>query len=161
MHEDFAGHIARMFQGLGDGIQFKTGWAFVFGVIGSAMGGVWPLFVLLVLLLILDFVLGFWRAGRTTGWKRSKVWAGVLKPVFYVLAVIVMALVEEALAQSAPFRLPVRDLFVGYLCVNEGLSCLEHLSFFGVPVPASIRERLREYRETLCAPHAPTRQDRR
>ncbi|WMW64402.1 phage holin family protein [Nitratidesulfovibrio liaohensis] len=160
MHDEIAGSIGRLLESLGDGMQFKSGWALVFGVIGAALGGVWPLVILLVLLLTVDFALGFARASRTGGWKSSKFAAGWMKYVFYVLAVFVMALAEEAIAQSAPFRIPVRDLFVGYLCVNEALSCLEHLSFFGVPVPASIRERLREYRDTLCAPtHQP--QDRR
>lgn len=151
MLEQFAGYTERLIEGLGDGIAFKSGWAFVFGVVGAALGGVWPLVILLVFLLTVDFILGFARASRTGGWKSSKFAAGWMKYVFYPLAVFVMALAEEAIAQSAPFRIPVRDMFVAYLCVNEALSCLEHLSFFGVPVPASIRDRLREYRDTLCS----------
>ena len=64
------------------------------------------------------------------------------------VAVLVMAAVEHAVRQSGvPF--PVRDFFIAFLCVNEALSCMEHLAFFGVPFPHKLRGRLRKYRDAI------------
>ncbi|ADP87165.1 phage holin family protein [Nitratidesulfovibrio vulgaris] len=118
--------------------------------VGTLLGGVGMMISLLFLLLVIDFALGFcraWRAGRVSS---SKLRGGGLKFVFYFLSIVVMAAVQAATSQSTGMTIPLRDVFVAYLCVNEGLSCLEHLSYFGVPVPEKIRERLRAYRDNLC-----------
>lgn len=70
------------------------------------------------------------------------------KIVLYAVAVFVVAAVEHAFRASG-VPLPIRNFFVAFLCANEGLSCLDHLSFFGVPVPSGIRARLRSYRDKI------------
>ena len=129
-------------------ILFKGLCSTICAVVAGMFGGVAALMTVLFLLLCCDFLLGFWRAWRCHCVSARKARAGALKMVFYAIAVFVMAAVEHAVRNcGAP--LPVRDVFLAFLCVNEGLSCLDHLSFFGVPVPARIRDRLRSYREKI------------
>jgi toxin secretion/phage lysis holin len=122
------------------------------GFIGALMGGTGAAVNVLVMLMTVDFVLGFWRACRLQAVSASKLKAGCLKYVFYGLSIIVMAGVDFVVGQNVPVKLPLRDLFVAYLCISEGLSALEHLAFFGVPVPSKLRSALREYRDTICPP---------
>lgn len=80
-----------------------------------------------------------WVLNRISGRKMR---AGAGKMFFYAVAV------EHAVRQSGiPF--PVRDFFLAFLCINEALSCMEHLAFFGVPFPRRLRERLRKYRDAI------------
>lgn len=152
---DLPGIVNGYLESIGAHAAFKGWWGVVCAVIGTALGGIWTMAVLLTALVLLDYVLGFWRAWRSGCLRRSKGIAGLGKFFFYALAGLVAALVEASINQSAPVRVPVCDIVLGYLCVNEGLSCFEHLAYFGVPLPTGLRERLREYRDTLCAPHAP------
>ena len=106
------------------------------------------LVVILFLLLCCDFLLGFCRAWVLDRISGRKMRAGVCKMFFYFVAVLVMAAVEHAVRQSGvPF--PVRDFFIAFLCINEALSCMEHLAFFGVPFPHKLRGRLRKYRDAI------------
>lgn len=150
---DLPGALSSFLESLGAQSSFKTCWGFVCGVLGAALGGVWTLFVLLLALMLLDYALGFCRAWNTRSLRRSKAMAGVAKFLFYTLAWFVAALVEASINESSPVKIPVRDVVIGYLCMNEGLSCFEHLAFFGVPLPTGLRSRLREYRDTIgCGP---------
>lgn len=129
-------------------VFFKSIASTIGAVVAGMFGGVAALVTVLFLLLCCDFLLGFWRAWRRHCVSARKARAGVMKMFFYAIAVFVMAAVEHAVRNcGAP--LPVRDVFLAFLCVNEALSCLDHLAFFGVPVPARIRERLRSYREKI------------
>lgn len=113
--------------------------------IAAVLGGSVPLVSALVALLVLDFVLGFKRAWQLGRFSRHKAKAGIFKIVLYMITVLVMGLTEFSLGNI----LPIRDLMISYLCVTEALSCIEHLSFFGVPIPQALRERLKNYRDCL------------
>ena len=111
----------------------------------AVFGGSVPLVSALVALWVLDFVLGFrraWQLGRLSGHKFR---AGLFKIVLYMITILVMGITEFSLGNI----LPIRDLMISYLCVTEALSCIEHLSFFGVPIPQALRERLTNYRDCL------------
>lgn len=117
-------------------------------ILSSMLGGVATLVVVLFLLLACDFLLGFCRAWVLDRISGRKMRAGAGKMFFYAVAVLVMAAVEHAVRQSGvPF--PVRDFFIAFLCINEALSCMEHLAFFGVPFPRKLRGRLRKYRDAI------------
>lgn len=72
--------------------------------------------------------------------------------VFYAITIFVAAAAEHA-ARTFGAPLPIRDFILAYLCINEALSCFNHLSFFGVPVPSHIRERLHQYRDKIMGEH--------
>ena len=129
-------------------VPFKMTASLFGSVVASMLGGVSALVVILFLLLCCDFLLGFCRAWVLDRISGRKMRAGVCKMFFYFVAVLVMAAVEHAVRQSGvPF--PVRDFFIAFLCINEALSCMEHLAFFGVPFPHKLRGRLRKYRDAI------------
>jgi toxin secretion/phage lysis holin len=113
--------------------------------LAAVFGGSVPLMSALVALWVLDFVLGFKRAWRLGRLSRHKFRAGLFKIVLYMITILVMGLTEFSLGNL----LPIRDLMISYLCVTEALSCIEHLSFFGVPIPQALRDRLKNYRDCL------------
>ncbi|MBD8896212.1 phage holin family protein [Desulfovibrio desulfuricans] len=117
-------------------------------VFAGMFGGVTVLALLLALLLACDYLLGFSRAWSCGSVSAKKARGGAYKIVFYALAVFVVAAVEHAF-RSCGIPLPIRNFFIAFLCANEALSCLDHLSFFGVPVPSGIRARLRSYRDKI------------
>ncbi len=145
MH-DLPGLLTSYIEGLGAQAAFKGWLGFIVGVLGAALGGVWRLVVVLMTLMLLDYMLGFARAWKTHDLRRSKGIAGLGKFIFYSVAWFVAALVEESIHGV----FPVRDVVIGYMCAHEGLSCFEHLAYFGVPLPTGLRTRLREYRDTIA-----------
>ena len=40
---------------------------------------------------------------------------------------------------------------IAYLAINEAFSCVDHLAFFGMPVPEAFLRRLRNYRGACLA----------
>lgn len=132
---------------------FKSVAAAAFAWLAGVMGGVGKVLPFLALLLVLDYALGFARAWRSGRISAAKLRAGVWKFFFYFTAVFVVAAVDGALGTAwTLFHIPMGAFFVLYLCVNEAMSCLDHLQSFGVPVPAWLSTRLREYRDTVCPP---------
>ncbi|WP_226987317.1 phage holin family protein [Nitratidesulfovibrio vulgaris] len=132
---------------------FKSALAAVFAWVAGMLGGVANVLPFLAILLVLDYVLGFVRACRIRRISGAKMRAGAWKFLFYFAAVFVVATVDGALGKAwTLFHVPMGAFFVFYLCVNEAMSCLDHLKFFGVPIPEWLSTRLRDYRETFCPP---------
>lgn len=127
---------------------FKSVVASFSTVIVEMLGGAETLATVLFLLLCCDYILGFCRAWSCHNLSSRRAREGLMKMVFYAMTIFVAAAAEHA-AQTVGAPLPIRDFILAYLCINEALSCFNHLSFFGVPVPSRIRERLGKYREKI------------
>lgn len=127
---------------------FKAIVSTVMSVLAAMTKNMAALCVLLALLLCCDFVLGFLEAWKAATLNRRKGDEGAVKIVAYVVAVFVVAAAEHSM-RLAGFYIPFRDLFISFLCVNEALSCISHLAFFGVPFPSRLKEKLTLYRENL------------
>ena len=99
-------------------------------------------------LLVCDLLLGIARAWKTESLRGRRIVQGAFKFFRYWLAVAVFVMVDEAVKHAFPY-LPVslRDTFIAYLAINEAFSCVDHLAFFGMPVPEPFLKRLRDYRE--------------
>lgn len=131
--------------------------AFGAGVSAIMSGPAAVLVNMLLLLMLLDYLLGFCRAWQKRRINRAKMVRGAVKMLCTPIAVLVIAALDfamrmvtvEWLPEGFTLAVPLRDLFLLYLCAHESLSCLEHLAALGVPVPASIRERLANYRENI------------
>jgi toxin secretion/phage lysis holin len=122
------------------------------GFFASVLGGVGPLLGTLVALWAMDFFLGFMRAWSESTISVCKMRAGVVKALLYFATVLVMAIMDYALSQTISFiHIPVRDFVCVYLCLTESISCLGHLKYFGVPIPAWIATRLAGYRTAMDA----------
>lgn len=125
-------------------------WAFIAGAVGHPDSAAkW-----LVMLMLADFALGFFRAWKCRDIRAGKLKSGAFKFFWYWLTVAVFMWVDEAVRIAVPL-VPVnlRDVFIAYLAVNEAFSCLDHLAFFRMPMPKPFIRRLRRYRhEILTSP---------
>lgn len=117
-------------------------------IVCSMFDGASVLATLLAMLLVCDYLLGFSRAWCSSSLSARKATRGIYKIALYGVAIFVVADAEHAF-RSCGIPFPWRNFFILFLCVNETLSCLDHLAFFGVPVPSRIRARLRSYRDKI------------
>jgi phage-related holin len=99
-------------------------------------------------LMIADLLLGFGQAWKQNDIRGQKLKGGAFKFFRYWIAVAVFVMADAALIKAFP-AMPVslRDTFIAYLAINEAFSCIDHLSFFGMPVPEGFLRRLRNYRD--------------
>lgn len=140
--------LVNYLQEMGSNTDIKSIFSVFAACAAAIFGGSIPLVYALTALWALDFILGFkraWDAGTISGRKFR---AGAMKIVLYVMTVVVMGLAEYSMGSLGAY-LPLRNITIAYLCMTEALSCLEHLSFFGVPIPKGVRDRLTTYRDCL------------
>jgi len=114
----------------------------------------------LVYLLVADFILGFARAWRDCTLRGDKIRHGAYKFVAYWAAIALFVQVDKTLVNALPVEVSLANLLIAYLGVNEALSCLAHLSAFGLPVPEHLVKRLTRYKEKL-EEEAPQEQGKR
>jgi len=103
----------------------------------------------LVYLLVADFILGFSRAWKDCTLRGDKIRHGAYKFVAYWVAIALFVQVDKTLVNALPVEISLANLLIAYLGVNEALSCLAHLSAFGLPVPEHLVKRLTRYKEKL------------
>lgn len=103
----------------------------------------------LYILLILDFLLGFTNAWHTHSISKKKMQLGIVKIISYSITLIVIHYADIATLSADIFWVGIRELWVGYLAVNEALSCIKYLTVFWVPFPKWIIKRLELYRDNL------------
>lgn len=126
--------------------------------LGWLLGGWDQLVRSLTVLMVMDFVLGFWRAWRSGLISGDKMKHGLIKFLLYAMTIMTGVEIQKMFtAFEVGFAL--RDWMVGYLLLNEGMSCLEHLSAMGVPLPVWLLKRLRKYRGCLFTPMHPMGRD--
>lgn len=102
----------------------------------------------LFLLMIMDLMLGLFKAWKQENFKGKRLTRGAFKFFRYWLAVAVFVMTDEALKKAFPgLPVSIRDTFIAYLAINEAFSCVEKLAFFGMPVPEPFLRRLRNYRD--------------
>ena len=106
----------------------------------------------LFMLLICDLALGVVRAWKTNTFNGAKITRGAFKFFRYWLAVAMFVMTDGTMKKAFPM-LPVSisDTFIAYLSINEAFSCVDHLAFFGMPVPESFLKRLRTYRKACLS----------
>lgn len=103
----------------------------------------------LYVLLILDFILGFWNAWKHHTISKKKMQLGIVKIIAYSITLIVIHYADIATLSADILWVGIREVGVGYLAVNEALSCLKYLWNFWVPLPAGLIARLEWYRDNL------------
>ena len=134
---------------------FKSCIAFFGACLSLTVGGFDQLFISLIWLIVLDFILGFSRAWRECHISGSKMKHGLMKFILYGATIQISLHMQYTLAYLRPvvlgvdLTLALRDWLIAYLVLNEGLSCLSHLAYFGVPIPTRLIKRLKAYRDCI------------
>lgn len=131
----------------------KLLWATALSGVTMLFGRPSPLLVMLLGIMIMDFVLGFAHACRAGTVSGERIKGGMLKIFMYFVGVGVIMIVDNTAGHVIQMvHIPMLDMFVAYLVVHEALSCLNHLSYFGVPIPARVVSYLKDYHVHLGAP---------
>lgn len=108
--------------------------------------------LMLFWLLLCDFSLGFSRAWTLKDIRGEKLKSGAFKFFRYWLAVAIFVMADATIKKAFPsVPVSIRDTFIAYLAINEAFSCVDHLAFFGMPVPEPFLRRLRSYRDAALA----------
>lgn len=108
--------------------------------------------MLLFSLLLCDLALGASRAWKTHNFRGARITRGAFKFFRYWLAVAVFVMVDAVVKKAFPYApVSLRDTFIAYLAINEAFSCVDHLAFFGMPVPAAFLNRLHNYRASCLS----------
>lgn len=146
---EFMTYLGEYFRDLAQGFVIKGPLACLGSCLAGFLGGWDQLIDMLFLLMCVDFLLGFWRAWHRRAFSMKKLKRGLVKFIFYALAVMVFVALDAALAEVAGslVRIPMRDLVIIYLCVCETLSAVKHLTAFGVPFPAALISSLESFRD--------------
>ncbi|MCC8067658.1 MAG: phage holin family protein [Clostridiales bacterium] len=120
-------------------------WSFILTSVGYPETAV----IALLYLFAADFFLGFSRAWQSHSLRGDKICAGAYKLVAYWASIAIFVQADRVLLNAFPFDVSLTNLLIAYLGVNEALSCLTHLQYFGLPVPEYFIKRLRKYKEQV------------
>jgi toxin secretion/phage lysis holin len=134
------------------GYAIKAGCTTILGFVCLWIGGRDKMVDGLFLLICLDFVLGWAHGWKLCRLSKDKFYAGLAKYLLYYAALLCAWTLDTVLnfKTESLWHGQFRDLLIIYFCVHEALSILQHLIFFGVPVPAWLTKRLQDYRD--CKP---------
>ena len=107
----------------------------------------------LTILLLADFALGLARSFWDNAYPFSfmRIGGGFWKIFRVYIALFLLIQIDEAFVRAFPLY-PAgcgRDLLIVYFAVNEGISCADHLNFFGMPLPEPFVRRLRAARKMI------------
>jgi phage-related holin len=123
------------------GLPFKTALVTIFGLLCGIADDMSPAIRSLIVLMFVDLVLGVARAlhVKPSTFSFRRMGDFLRKCFLYLGAIYIAHLVDVSI--GAPFSIPGFGTvcFVGTLCaglaVHEGLSCMEHLTAFGLRIP--------------------------
>ena len=108
--------------------------------------------ILLFYLLVFDLALGLGRAWKMNNIRGERLKRGAFKFFRYWIAVSVFVMADGTVKKAFPYiPISLSDTFIAYLAINEAFSCVDHLAFFGMPVPEPFLRRLRGYRESCLS----------
>lgn len=102
----------------------------------------------LLVLLILDFVMGFSIAFRDHKVSRKKMMLWLYKMMIYFVWVS-MAHWTDLLIFHTTVEFWFQNFIIVYLWVNESLSIIKHMNDLGVKVPVKLVQRLESYRDNI------------
>lgn len=123
----------------------KTVIATIATFVATLVAPIYDLLPVLFLLMLFDFMLGVKRAYSTNSLSSAGFRKGFLKLIIYMIGIAVILLTARTffLSFGTSFRI---DIFsIGFLCVNESISCLSHLTKMGFPTPIWLNEKLAEF----------------
>ena len=118
----------------------------VIGAIGGFaaywLGGWDNLLKAIVILAVLDYVTGIFKAIRTKVLSSEIGFMGLLKKIVMFIVIAAAFSVQELMVNTVPLR----EVVIMFYIANEGLSLLENAAIF-IPIPDGLRNVLLQLRE--------------
>lgn len=147
-------HLPDALQDLLAGLALKAGGSTILGFLCMWIGGFDKMAEGLLYLITLDFALGFAHGWKLGTLSRDKFYEGLSKYLLYYTTLLCAWLLDTVLnaKTDALWHAQFRDLLIIYFCMHEALSVMQHLHFFGVPLPAALIKRLTDYRDCKMWP---------
>ena len=108
------------------------------------IGGIDLIFSVLLTFLVLDYVTELMKAFINKDLSSSIGYAGLMKKVGVLIAIIVAHQVDKI----APGETLIRTAVITFFIANEGISLIENLSIIGVPVPDVLVRALKAWKDT-------------
>ena len=103
----------------------------------------------LFILLMIDFVLWFIIAWKTSTLSKKRIQLWMIKIVSYCMTLIVLNYTSIAIWWLNINWFWLVEFWVSYLAINEWLSALRHLSKLWVPIPQGLIDKLENYKDNL------------
>ena len=108
-----------------------------------ALGG-WDISLqCLVCAIALDYLSGLIKAYFTKTLSSKVGFKGILKKLGYLILVAVAVLVDKVAGNTGA----IRTLVIYYFVANEGLSIIENLSVTNIPIPAFLKNALKNLKK--------------
>lgn len=115
---------------------------FVGGSLSYLLGGLDAMLKCLLILIVLDYITGLFKAYFTKSLSSEIGFKGIIKKVVLLIVVMCAFVVQTVIGKAVPLR----DIVVVFFICNEGLSLLENASEF-VPIPDALKEKLLQLRD--------------
>lgn len=116
----------------------KIALAAVTGALAYVFGPWDALMITLVVMIVLDVLTGFIKAGVGHELCSSTCWKGLLKKLLIFILVSVGVLLDRLMNMNGAVRAAVSMFYIA----NEGISILENMGEMGVPLPAFLKKML-------------------
>ena len=125
------------------GAAAKAVAGFIVALFTFAFGKPDQWFISLIIFLVLDYFTGITAAFINKELSNKTGFNGILKKVMYLAVVVVGCSIDNAL----DFTGVVREIVIGFLVANEGLSILENCANCGLPIPKKLINVLKQIRK--------------
>lgn len=102
----------------------------------------------LLILLILDFTMGFSAAFRDHTLSRTRMMGWLYKMIVYFVGVA-MGYWTDIIIFHMTIEFWFKNFIVVYLGINESLSIIRHMATFNVKIPLRLIDRLENYRDNM------------
>ncbi len=105
-------------------------------------GGFDSLLVALLSLMVLDYLSGITKAIYNKKLNSAIGFKGLLKKVMILMVIILVSVLQKAVAES----IPLRDVVLMFYAANEGISIIENLGTV-IPIPDAVKNFFEQLRE--------------
>lgn len=133
-------------------------------VIDFLFGKVDNLFILLLILMIADILLGIADACYTKTLSSDRMRKGIFRKIGIFIVIAIAVRIDICILDAIPEGIVIADkqvtircLFLSYFSICELLSCFENLHILGVPIPKALEKVLKTVVDTTTNEENPTK----
>lgn len=112
--------------------------SFIGGIVAAAVGGFDTLFIILCLLMVIDYVTGLMKAIYNKNLDSRVGLFGIFKKIVIILIIVVAVCIDKLFILKGVEHEFIRDIVIMFYVINEIISILENISVF-IPVPDKLK----------------------